>query len=479
MRFARGSTVLAWLSISLCLVLSFSGSAQTPIEPAVPSVETNGNAIVLHPYRVDGDATKVPSGRRSSSAVALYFDRQLGISFAELARRTLSGNGELTAARLEVERARARLRQAGARPNPTLDFEQTTGRLTGSSGESETSIGLTVPIELGQRGRRIDLAEIELRATEAEIADRERRVMLELRTAYAEALTGLRELEITETLGELDLQLVRFVQARVNEGETAPIELNLLRVDNDRLRSRRALIEGRLRVALLQLKILAGIPESESLRLSEPLHAARGARPPGSVEAAMEIALRTRPDLRFARLTEEAAAAGLNSVRAQARPSVTAFGRFNYIRSVTELTPIGRFPDGDKTITFGASVGLPVFNRNQGAKAEAALVIAQARTRREFLENVVRSEVQRAFVRYEAAQVALTAFETGVIERSNENIRTIRAAYELGQFSITELLAEQRRMVDAQREFTEALAERYRALAELQAVMGAAVSPQD
>ena len=90
----------------------------------------------------------------------------------------------------------------------------------------------------------------------------------------------------------------------------------------------------------------------------------------------------------------------------------------------------------------------------------------------------MRSEVQSAYARYEAARAAVTTFEQGVIPNSIENVRTIRAAYQIGAFSITDLLSEQRRLVDAQREFTEALAERYRALADLQAAMGAPVQQQ-
>ena len=90
----------------------------------------------------------------------------------------------------------------------------------------------------------------------------------------------------------------------------------------------------------------------------------------------------------------------------------------------------------------------------------------------------MRSEVQSAYARYEAARAAVTTFEQGVIPSSTENVRTIRAAYEIGAFSITDLLSEQRRLVDAQREFTEALVERYRALADLQAAMGTPVPQQ-
>ncbi len=415
----------------------------------------------------------------AGSSVRLYFDPAQGASSADLVRRALTSNGELAAARMEIERARARLRQASLRPNPTLDFEQTTGRLTGSAGESETSVGLSVPLEAGgQRRRRIDRARVELEATEAEVADRERRLAAEVLGLYAEALSSLRELEITEGLTDLDTKTVAVVQARVNEGESAPIELNLLRVEVERLRSRRALTEGRLQATLLRLKVLAGVPPAEPLRLREELANSALRRLAGPVEAAVEAALRTRPDVRLARLTEEVAEAGLRLARAQGSPEVSAFTRYTVSRGSFDDTPVGVLRDNDRLLTFGVSVGLPVFNKNQGAKAEAAVAISQARARREYLEAVVRSEVASAYARYEAASKALLAYEQGVIQRSQDNVRVMRAAYELGHFSVTELLAEQRRLLDSQRDYTEALAEQYRALADLQAAVGAPTEQQ-
>ena len=452
--------------IALSLAASFVGIPAFAQDPA-----TVAKALAGSPTSVA--ATPAPP------TISPYFDPLQGTSSSDLVRRALASNGELAAVRIEIERARARLRQAGLRPNPTLDFEQTTGRFTGAPGESEISVGLAVPLELGgKRRRRIELAQAEFEAVEAEIADRERRLTNEVRVLYVEALASLRELGTLEELNNLDLQTTRFVQARVNEGETAPIELNQLRVEVDRLRSRRALVEGRLQATLLRLKSLTGLPPAELLRLREDIATPPLPTPPASVEAAIDIALRTRPDLRLARLNEEVAQAGLRLARAQGVPDVTPFTKYSYGRSVFDDTPVGVLRDRDRLLTFGVSVGIPVFNRNQGGKAEAAAAITQAQRRREFLEAVVRSEVQSAYARYEAARAAVTTFEQGVIPRSIENVRTIRAAYEIGAFSITDLLSEQRRLVDAQREFTEALAERYRALADLQAAIGAPIQQQ-
>ena len=431
------------------------------------------SGVILHKATRQVAAT-VPA---PSSVLAAYVDPLQGISSGELVRRALTANTELAVVRLEVERARGRLRQSGLRPNPSVEFEQTTGRLTGSEGERETSIGFTLPLEVsGQRRARVDLARAEFEAAEADVADRERRLAAEVRAAYAEVLAAIRELEITDNLTDLDQQTARVVEVRVTEGDSAPIELNLLRSEVDRLKARRALVEGRLQSSLLRLKSLAGIAPADPLRLAENLED-QTLPEPSSVEAAVDVALRTRPDLKLARLIEEVAQAGLRLARAQGRPEVTAFSRYTKSSAVIDDTPVGVLRDKDRLLTFGVSVSIPLFNRNQGAKAEAEAAITQARKRREFAEAVVRSEVATAFARYEAAKRSLAIFEQGVLDRAAQNIRSVRGAYEIGAFRITDLLVEQRRFIDLQREYIESLAERCRALAELQAAMGIPPNP--
>ncbi len=441
---------------------------------AIPVFAQEGAGIVSRsssPARVANHPTDVSI----ISALSRYKDAE-GATCEDIIRRALVSNIELAAARLDTERARARLRQSQLRPNPTIEFEQTSGNLTGSKGERETSIGFSLPLEInGQRRSRINLARVEVEAATAEIADRERRLAAEVRAAYAETLALIREIEITEGVNSLDTEMARIVEARVEEGDSAPIELNLLRVEVERLKSRRTLVEGRLQAAMLRLKTLAGIPVSEPLRVREDLAASLSPAPPPSLEAALDIALQSRPDLRLARLGEKLAEAGLQLARAQSKPDLTAFTKYSSVRSAFDDTPVGVLRDSDKLLTFGVSISLPFFNRNQGAKAEAAAAIIQAQRRREFVEQLIRAEVAGAFARLEAAQSAIDTFERGVLARSSQNVQSIRAAYQLGAFRLTELLVEQRRLLDSEREFIEALAERSRAMADLLSAIAAPI----
>lgn len=426
-----------------------------------------GNEIIVE------EAEKSAAKPILVSVLPKYYNLQRGVSINELIERALQSNQNLAAARLEIERARARLNQARARPNPTLEIEQSSGRLVGSSGEGELSVGFSLPVEIyGRRAARINVAQIQIEASEAEVRNRERILAASILSDYAEALAAMRELFATENLLELDLQTAKFVQIRVNEGDTAPLELNLLQAEVERLRARRELAEGRLESALTEIKSLTGISFDAPLLLQEQMSSAILPALPATREAAIEIALRTRPDVLLANIEEQVATAGLRLVRANSRPDLTAYTRYKQGRSTFE-PPTGAFADRDRTLTFGVAVGLPIFNKNQGARSEAEIAVRQAQARREFAERAVRGEILAAYQRFEAASRAVSTLENAALPRSTANVETFRKVYEIGEIKITDLIAEQRRLLEATRDLTEALTARYRALSDLNIALGA------
>lgn len=408
-----------------------------------------------------------------TSVIANYHNQTDGIMLAEIIKRAFETNGEIKIAKLEVDKARARLTQAQLRPNPTLEVEQSSGRLAGSPGNRELSVGVSVPLDVyGQRSRRMDKANAEITLREAEVVALQRELAGRIFAAYTEALTSLRELQVLEQLLELDARTVQFVQIRVNEGETPPLELNLLQTEVERLRARRQLVEGKLQTAITKLKFYAGVPSEQPMRLREEITTASMPRLPATLETSITVGLKNRPEIRLAELDEQLASAGLRLIQAQSRADVTAYTRYRQGRSTIDL-PTGEFPQNqDRSLTFGVAIGLPIFNKNQGAKAEAAISIRQALERRVFAEQVVKNEVTMAFQRIEAARRSLSILETTVLPRSRENIETIRKVYEIGELKITDLIAEQRKLLDANRDLTETLTERYRAQADLFIALG-------
>ena len=409
-----------------------------------------------------------------ASVLAKYYDPQDGISISELIERALKANQDLSASRMEIDKAKARLTQARLRPNPTLEFEHSSGTIIGSPGGGQFTVGASIPIEIyDRRDARINVAQIEIEANEAEVRNRERILAAGILAAYAETLGALRELDAIEKLLELDLQTAKFVQIRVNEGESPPLELNLLQAEVERLRSRRQLVEGRLDSGLTQIKLLAGLSFDEPLRLREQLNNAILPDLPPTREAAISIALNTRPDIRLIEIEAQLATAGLRLVRATSRPDLTAYSRYTQGRLGFDNAVTGPLQSKDRSLTFGVAIGLPIFNKNQGLKAEAEISIRQAQSRREFADRVIRSEILSAYQRYEAAGRAVNTLESSAIPLSTQNVETFRRVYELGEIKITDLIAEQRRLLDATRDLTEALTQRYRARVDLNIALGA------
>jgi outer membrane protein, heavy metal efflux system len=213
------------------------------------------------------------------------------------------------------------------------------------------------------------------------------------------------------------------------------------------------------------------VPYEEALKLREEISTASIPLLPTTIETGISVGLRNRPEIRLAELDEQLASAGLRLIRAQSKPDVTAYTRYTQGRAGFD-DPRGEFFQRDRSLSFGVAIGLPIFNRNQGARAEAEISIRQAQERRIFAEQVVRNEIITAFYRIEAAQRALLILETAVLPRSRENIVTIRRVYELGEVKITDLISEQRKLLDANRDLTETLTERYRAQADLFIALG-------
>lgn len=424
-------------------------------------------ALLTATVAVSGQ-TKLPD-----ATYPIYYSQTDGLSIVEIVNLAIESNSEIKIAQLEVEKAKARLTQAGLRPNPTLEVDRGSGRLVGSSGNGEFSAGVSIPLELyGQRNRRIERAEAEIVLKEAEIATRQREIIARIVADYADALSAFREMKILDEILAIDIETIKFVQIRVNEGETAPLELSLLQTEVERLRVQRQLVDGRLQSAITKLKYFAAVPYEQPLRLKEELPLATFPSLPPSTEVALAVGLKSRPEIRIAELEEQLGNAGLRLIRSEAKPEISAFTKFSQSRSTIDL-PTGAFPqDRDRSLLFGITIGLPVFDRKQGAMAEAAIAIRQAQERRIFAEGVIRNEIVVAFQRLETARKALIALETNVLPRSRENLETIRSVYQIGELKITDLLVEQRRLIEANRDVTEALTRKYRAEADLFIALG-------
>ena len=409
--------------------------------------------------------------------ISNYFDAANGTRVEQLVQTALARNAELLAARQRITEAQGLLRQSGFRTNPSIDASIGNGRILGSAGEREISLGYNHVFELGgKRERRVEVSEIGVQLAQFEVADRERLLRAELRSGYAEALAAVRSLEIVDQQLQLNQETFRVTGARVQQGEAPPLDQGLIQVEVGRLQSDRILFENQLQRTIFALKPLVGINIDEPLRLTGDL---RVQPVVASQSEALAKALSERPDLQAARIEEKLRDAETRSTRAEAVPNLIASGRYTHTNSAFDqlgLTTSGAttpLRDADNILTGGISITLPFRNRNQGLIQAAIARTDAARLRRQFVEQVITQEIRSAYSRYEATRQALTVFDQSVLNRSADNVRIIQAAFNAGELRLFDVINEQRRLTDTQRAYTDVLRQYYIAVVELERAVGA------
>jgi outer membrane protein, heavy metal efflux system len=397
------------------------------------------------------------------------------VTVDDLVMQALAENPEIRAARAELEAAQGRLQQAGLRPNPMLDVSAQQN-VTGP--DQNLNVGVTLPLDLnGRKAGRVGVAARELDIKEAQVNNRTRELRAEVRIKAAEVLAAQRNLRITEELLAVNREALALVAQRVRRGAIPPLEENLARVEVNRLDASRETLASQVEVLTLQLKGLVGLTPEAPLVLQGEL------TPPALTrarEGALEEALSGRPDVLAARSEVAMARAKVRKEEAEGRWDASVNvgymrQKFGYdLNGFTDRGEPRAIMDTFHYVGGGVTVTLPVRNRNQGNVA-AAFAEAQAAVRREESAVLsVRQEVRAAYTQYEAAMRALELYAHGVRDLARQNLEVIRKANQLGRTSLLEVIAEQRRYIDIEMGYTDALLQAYNAVVATERAVGAA-----
>jgi outer membrane protein, heavy metal efflux system len=393
-----------------------------------------------------------------------------------LVRLAIENNRELAALRQRLPEAGGVLRQAGARPAPTVEFSGTTGRPLGTMGEEQYSASYNYMVEIGgKRSRRLEVAELGVLLAQAEFDERTRQLAYEVSVLFADATAQQRKLERLNRLIGLNQESIRLTEARVREGDAAPLERQLLEVDLSKAEAERLSRAGQLEAILIEMKQLVGISTSEPLTLAT----ATASPIVADAQILRERATKERSDVRIARLLEQQSEAEARLAIAQGAPDLTLTANYSrqYSRfdeqlgvSVTGLPVPLR--DRDDVLTIGVQIPIGTRRRNRGNVEVASARAAAAKLRREFVETRAPAEVTAALRRLSAAQSRLSLLETRVLGQSEKNLEVIRQAYQLGQFRLLDVLAEQRRVIETQLSYIDAQTEVAKLFAELERAVG-------
>jgi outer membrane protein, heavy metal efflux system len=404
-----------------------------------------------------------------------YVDAAAGLSLAGAIAHALEHEPSLHAARADIEAARGMRVQAGLRPNPMVSFFQ---QEEPAGMDRQTRVEVVWPLDLFRKPGRVHEAERELEARRHAVANRERLLAAEVRTRYGEVAAAARELAVLHDLIDAVSKQHALVAARAEQGATPPLERDVLRVELQRLESDRLLQVGVVERAMIDLKQVLGMRVSSPLTISEPLErlVARDAGAPLTADGA--AAIDGRPDVQEARARVQVAEAQIDRSRREGRIDVNVVGMYMRMDAGFPQRAFGAGGGLEPIrglfhyVAAGATVTVPLRDRRQGQTVAAEALRAGASSMFEATQLAAEAETAAARVRDDQAQRAVGVYTTEARSLARQNLIVVGQTYELGRATVFDVLAEQRRYLDLERAFTNALREAYDARQALRRALG-------
>ena len=382
----------------------------------------------------------------------------------------------------DAQLATARGDEALARAIPNPAVNGSVGKSFGydastcpSPGCSSISIGAGLSDQaalsdllFGKRGLRIDAARAALDAARLSRDDAERTLRLVLEQAVVDAALQRAQLDLARVLLDFARATQELNGRRYQAGAIS--EAELARADVARLEAEQAVdLAGQAELAARsQVAFLLGVRgPPPDFRIDPELleQAAHVAVPGADARGLLDSALQGRPDLRALQQQETRARAALDLARRQRIPEVTLSAQYAQEGTGSAaLTP--------PTLTFGASLPLPLFYQQQGEILRAEADLRTQSVQREKAAAQLTSEVLTAFAAFTASRKLVERMRGGLLQRAERARDLTRVQYEKGAARLLELLDAQRAFAQTHAEYLQDLHDLWMSLFRLEAAVG-------
>ena len=415
-----------------------------------------------------GSPPAAASARESPSAPAApaAAGAALQLSRRQAVEEALSHNSGIMAAAQQVEEARAQMVTAAAFADPTLSADtmgETHPLDVGSGNVTDLAVGFTVPFP-GKRRLRREVAAANVKAAELSLAQTRHQVASQAAQDYDALLVALRHRQDLEQSKQFSTEFLAKTQARYLGG-TAP-KVDVVKAKVDLAQAENALIanERTIDAARAALDRVCGRLGGAPIEVTEPL-AVPGALP--DVASLERLAEASRPELQ-----------SLAAQRQGARSATRLASEF-WAPDFNLTLARNAFEAGPTTYTTTLLIGVPVFFW-QHEKGE----VANARHRE--LELAATNNDERAQVSLDVRNAYATAatalrqvifIRDELLPEAQEVYRVAAYSYGLGATSALDFLDAKRTLVDAQRQYVDALGSANDAQAALELAVGAPLAP--
>jgi outer membrane protein, heavy metal efflux system len=398
-----------------------------------------------------------PTSKRS--AIASPPQTEPALRLEDLERIALQNNPTIGQAEAAVRAAEGRRAQAGLMPNPIIGYAGEELSVRAFDQKSEHYVFAEQEVPLGGKLKKSRAIFARERAqAQAEAAAQKQRVLNEVRTLYYEALGAQRLVEVRDELAKLASEAVEVTGELFNTGAADRPDLLAIQVEARRARLDLVMAENERDQIWRQIAAVVGDHFLKPARLVGDLEQGL---PMLEQEQLLATMLLESPEVKRAQAGIERARASLVRAKAEPAPNLFLRGGMGYSTELLETFPPQ--PPGRRSGPEAfAEVGLriPLFNRNQGAIAEASAELDFAEREARRVELMLRARTASAFRAYQNALSVATEYREQIVPRA-------RQAYELYLASFRQMAAAYPQALIAQRTFFQTQAEYVRALVDV------------
>jgi outer membrane protein TolC len=322
--------------------------------------------------------------------------------------------------------------------------------------------------EIPGRGKRALRAEV--MAREASVAGNDvdvkaREILAQLKQSFADYTLAVSSLTLYDDALAVLRQAADQAELKYAAGSGMQQDLHKTLLDMAGLYERKVMANEQARMAEARLNALVGRPPGTPL--GRPAASDWPTSLPDS-EALQRAALERHPELRGTALEAETARASVALARAERRPDFFVQGGYMAMPYMPDAV----------TVRVGVSwPGAPWARKRLEALERAAEAdVEVARARQAAVANRVRLMVHEAFLKVKSAEERAALLRTSVLPQTEHTLEMTRLAYQNDRGDFMSFLDTQRLLLVMRLEYERSLADRDRALAELELAVGADLS---
>lgn len=381
----------------------------------------------------------------------------------------LKENRGLAAARIQVDEAIGRSKQAGLYPNPEIESSFGFDTIFANDGERNFTAGINQPIPLsGRIGAQKEVANVNVNLTLSDIANSERLLVQNVRRTFIELLAIEEQLKLQETLINLNSELLNGIEAGFKEGLASQQDLNAVAIALQQARQEKEVLIALGKSKIYEINNLIGKPPGFNFT------------PQGKLEYEpttdlnnynIDTAFSLRPDLRFAGLDIERAKADLKLAKAVRFDDVTAGVFYENDRLVLDSSG-GQITDNDQLIGFKLTIPIPIFDRKQGLIAEAQSRENRAEENFGALKLSISQEVSDSLNRITTLSKLLQTYQTGILKTAEDNVKLVEDGFKQGLVGITDVIQSRQQFAALTSSYINSVRDYHIALNDLQISMG-------